>query len=1062
MMKKLYNRTLLLAVALISNAYVMFAQCSFTGLNANYCTNSATTALTTTATGGTFAGPGVVNSAFNPSIAGPGVHTVTYSICSPTYAITGGTGTTWYNPLPMPTVTTGPETPTSVVLSDDQVTANALSIGFNFKFFCNTYSTFYISSNGFITFSYNGGANGCCSGELWPNTNTPNDLITLTWEDFNPGVGGTISYATVGIAPNRILLVNFNNVPHFGSGGGALTAQLQLYESTNVIEIHTTSMITDGGNHTMGIENINGSAWYAVAGRNSTTNWSATNEMYRFTPGTSCLSTQTTVVSPSTITVVGNNSICVGSTASLTATGNTTYTWSTTSNSNSITVAPSANATYSVSGTNSFGCIANSAITVTVNNTPTVTANSSNGTAGACPGKTLTLNGGGATSYTWTGGVTNGVAFAPIGTNVYTVTGGNACGTATAAISVSIHPFPTVNPVASSASICSGNSVTLTATGNATAYAWSGGVGGISNGVGFSPPLTATYTVIGTSALSCTASATIPVTVYPTPINPPTANPGLICIGGSSTLSATGAANYTWTSSSQTVNTANFIVTPVVGNTTYTITKANSTCYNTQIITVVTNPLPSIFAIVTPTVVCALSPATLAVGGALTYTWTSPGPPSYTFTGASPITSPVAPSIYTVAASDGTCINTTTVFLNANPNPTITATASTPSLCEGETVTLNANGGLNYNWTLTGGATYTGSSIVHTPTTATAYNVSGSNSFGCTSSANQVVLVYPKPIVTASSNKILICSGSSATLTASGASTFSWDANANNVLTPIAVVNPTALTSSAVMYTVEGTNSSTGCKNTQTVSVGVFVPTLTINGSTNTCSGGLINLTAGNGVLGTYNWHTGSGTPITNQTLQMPLTVASVFTLTANSNSVGLICPATQTIALGIYYNPTITAVPARTLICTKESVGITAAGATSYAWNNTMTGPTITVSPTGTTANYTVTGTDDNGCSSTATVQVKISNCSGINELSNLNNEIIIYPNPNDGKFTIQTNADLKLSLVNELGQLIRVINLSATNNHEVNIIDLAKGIYFVSGQKDGLQIYQKIVVTK
>ncbi|WP_317897256.1 glycine-rich protein [Aurantibacillus circumpalustris] len=772
-------------------------------------------------------------------------------------------------------------------------------------------------------------------------------------------------------------------------------------------------------------------------------------------------------ISLSSLTSSSINAICNGNSATLTTNAVSNYSWSTGATSSSIVVSPVSNTVYSLTATSPSNCTTSAAITITVNGSlPVLTvANTASSSGGICPTQTVMLTANGALVHNWAGGaipVTNGVVFSPTSAVSYTVSGVNGCGTTTAVTSVSVHPFPTVNPATSASTLCAGGSVTLTATGNATNYAWSGGSGGITNGVGFTPPLTATYTVIGTSALSCTAFATMPVTVYPTPVNVPTANPGLVCIGGSSTLSATGALSYTWSSATQTVNTANFIVTPVLGTTTYTITKANSSCVNTQVLSLQTNPLPTVFAIVTPTVVCALTPATLAIGGALTYTWTSPGPPTYTFTGSSPIVSPIAPSVYSVAASDGTCISTTTVFLNANPNPTITVSASTPTLCEGQTVNLNATGGINYNWTATGGGVFTGASIADTPTTATAYNVTGDNSFGCTSGASQVVLVYAKPNLTVTSNKALICSGGGATLTALGASTYSWDANANNVLTQAAVVNPIALTSSAIIYTVEGTNSSTGCKNTQTVAVSVFIPTLTISGSTNTCSGGLINLNGGNGVLGTYNWHTGSGTPITNQILQIPLTVASVFTLTANSNSVGLICPATQTIALGIYYNPTITAVPARTLICVKESVEITAAGGSSYAWDNTMTGPTITVSPNGTAANYTVTGTDDNGCSSTATVQVKISSCAGLNELRHLNNGITIYPNPNDGKFTIQSTADLKLSLVNELGQLIRVINLSATNNHEVNISDLAKGIYFVSGQKDGLQIYQKIVVTK
>jgi hypothetical protein len=165
---------------------------------------------------------------------------------------------------------------------------------------------------------------------------------------------------------------------------------------------------------------------------------------------------------------------------------------------------------------------------------------------------------------------------------------------------------------------------------------------------------------------------------------------------------------------------------------------------------------------------------------------------------------------------------------------------------------------------------------------------------------------------------------------------------------------------------------------------------------------------------------------------------------------------------LGIYFNPTITAVPERTLICINESVDLTADGGVSYVWNNNMTGSVITVAPAGVAANFTVTGTDANGCSSTGTVQVKISNCNGITEFGAVNSGLSIYPNPNNGKFTIQSTGDIKLNLINELGQLVRVIQLTAANKHEVNVTDLAKGIYFVSGQKDNLQIYQKIVVTK
>lgn len=175
----------------------------------------------------------------------------------------------------------------TVSLGDDAVSVD-LPIGFDFNFFCTTYSQFRISSNGFVTFA-SSTASGCCSGQSLPNASAPNNLIAFAWEDIDPGNGGQpaenlIRYETTGTAPNRILIVDFFNVDHF-SNGNNITVQTLLYESTNIIEIHTTTMPTDGGNHTMGIENAGGTVAFTVAGRNSAS-WSATNDGKRFTPGT--------------------------------------------------------------------------------------------------------------------------------------------------------------------------------------------------------------------------------------------------------------------------------------------------------------------------------------------------------------------------------------------------------------------------------------------------------------------------------------------------------------------------------------------------------------------------------------------------------------------------------------------------------------------------------------------------------------------------------------------------------------------------------------------------------
>ena len=752
--------------------------------------------------------------------------------------------------------------------------------------------------------------------------------------------------------------------------------------------------------------------------------------------------------------------ICSGNSVTLTTNAVSNYSWSNGATTPSIVVSPTNNATYSVTATSSANCISSASLNVQVNNSvPILTvANTASATNGACPNSTVLLNASGANTYTWSGGstaVTNGVAFFPTTAATYTVVGANACGTSSAAASISIHPVPTVTAIASTASLCSGSSATLTGIGTATSFVWSGAPFTITNGVGFNPSSTSVYTVVGMGAKSCTASATIPITVVTTPSLAPTASPVLICIGKSSTLSATGASNYTWTSSTGVIaNTSSVVVSPTAAINTYTIVKSNANCVDTKTMNVFVNQLPTIFAIVSPTLVCAGSPASLAVGGGQTYTWTSPGPPTYTFGGASPIVSPLVSSTYTVAASDGTCVNTTTVFLATDPVPTIAISVSASSvICNGQSVTLSATGGNNYTWTASTGTFYT-SSITDSPTAPISYQVKADNSFSCTSVNSQIVLVNPLPNVGAVANKTLVCSGNPSTLTATGANTYTWD---SGVTTSVTVVSPTATS----VYTVTGKFTSTQCQNTKTVQVKVFTPSITVTQPTNTCFGGNITLSASGANPNTYNWNLGSGFTNPFQSIAVTPTVFTIYTVSAMSTSNTVNCASTATTSIGIFYNPTITVVPQRTFVCRNESVDLYGDGGISYSWSNAQTGGTITVSPL-TNTNYTVTGTDANGCVSTGTIQVKVSSCSGINELTSQNAGVVVYPNPNNGEFMLHATSDITLTLTNELGQLVRVIELKAANNHQVSVNDLAKGIYFVSGKNGNSQVNTKIVVVK
>jgi hypothetical protein len=170
-------------------------------------------------------------------------------------------------------------------------------IGFNFTFFGNTYDRFFWSTNGFVTFNA-GQYDGCCEGYVIPSPDlgwdgstefAVNNLIALAWADLQP-LAGEVGYATRGTAPNRRLIVNLNNVqgyldPSWGIPSDfSVTAQLILHETTNVIEIHTTSMVQSAFMRvTQGVENADGTEALFIEGRVNDF-FSLTNDAVRFAP----------------------------------------------------------------------------------------------------------------------------------------------------------------------------------------------------------------------------------------------------------------------------------------------------------------------------------------------------------------------------------------------------------------------------------------------------------------------------------------------------------------------------------------------------------------------------------------------------------------------------------------------------------------------------------------------------------------------------------------------------------------------------------------------------------
>jgi hypothetical protein len=168
---------------------------------------------------------------------------------------------------------------------------------------------------------------------------------------------------------------------------------------------------------------------------------------------------------------------------------------------------------------------------------------------------------------------------------------------------------------------------------------------------------------------------------------------------------------------------------------------------------------------------CVGSTIQLNSTGGGTYSWAGPG--GFTSTAQNPTlaTSTTAMSgNYTVTVTSGTatCTATTSVTVNALP----VVAVNSPTICAGQTATLTASGATTYSWNT--GSTANPLSV--SPASTTNYTVTGTIGT-CTNTAVAIVTVNPLPVVTVNSPSI--CPGGTASLTASGATTYSWNTGFN-------------------------------------------------------------------------------------------------------------------------------------------------------------------------------------------------------------------------------------------------------------------------------------------
>lgn len=268
-----------------------------------------------------------------------------------------------------------------------------------------------------------------------------------------------------------------------------------------------------------------------------------------------------------------------------------------------------------------------------------------------------------------------------------------------------------------------------------------------------------------------------------------------ICPNQTTTLSASGSGVLSWYSSASGgtyLGAGNTLATPILtSSTTYYVQDSTCGAGPRTAITVTINSVPSI-GISGTTTACANKSVTLNVfGSSVSYAW------STAQTGSVVVVTPSVTTAYTVVGTAAnSCTNSAVKTITVIPLPTLTVTGNNV-ICSGNSTTLSVSGANTYTWS----AGFFMPTISVAPLSSTNYSVIGKDANNCTNMTTYSVTVNPLPTLTISPTSTLLCTGETATISISGADTYTWNTTEN---TTDIYVTPTATTT----YTVYGTDSN--------------------------------------------------------------------------------------------------------------------------------------------------------------------------------------------------------------------------------------------------------------
>ncbi|HEY9049067.1 MAG TPA: immunoglobulin domain-containing protein, partial [Ohtaekwangia sp.] len=769
-----------------------FGQCSFTNLNASYCLDDPAFTLT----GGTnYYGPGISGTTFTPASSGVGIHKV-FTTDGTTSSYTFTTAGT-YSPVTM-------TSPTNVTVANDSYTI--IPIGFTFQFYGTNFTNVRVSDNGYVRFS---GTTITSTAQTIPDATTPNNLIAVAWDDLNPSTG-TIRYKLVGSAPLRRLVIEYNNVQFTSAPAEYVTAQIHLYETLNIIEIHSAHIGSDGSAKTMGIENAAGSAAVAATGRNNQV-YTANNDYVAFVPSCTEMRNVTVYALPSAALTVtpASTTICSGSTAAITV-------GSSVAGINYQLKNSSTNAILSSSYAGTGGNLVLTSNAISANVTVKVTA--TNATTGCDVDLTNTTN-------------------------------------------VSVNALPAITTHPSSQTLCEGSnaSFSVSATGAGITYQWQVDTGSGFTNLGGQVSSTLSLAAV-TSAMNgnqyrvvvsgtCTPSVTSNAATLTVQESPEiTGQPGnsIICQNANTSFTVnpgvTTSPTYQWQVSTNGGSTFSNVTnggvysgaTAATLNLTNVPVTYNGYLYKVTVSGTCSSPVTSSGALLTVnnnttivsspvnTTVCELATVQFTVsatGNALTYQWQENGvniTDGGIYSGATTATLTLSGVSGTlsgknykavVSSSCGGSQTSGQAILTVREQPEITSQPAGTTICEGSNTSFTVNAGVTYlpvyAWevstnggssysTISNGGIYSGAttatlSLTNVPLADNGYLYRAVVSGGCTPAVTSnvaLLTVNQKPSITTSPTPQTVCAGSSATFTVVAAGTnltYQWRKGGVNI-----------------------------------------------------------------------------------------------------------------------------------------------------------------------------------------------------------------------------------------------------------------------------------------